>query len=89
MNIAENFASLDALLREQIEIASILEYLVVPFHTQFTDKVALFCAGIEWPTIKLYYTARSNLVQRYMTHQKQYLRQCCGSPSFATDEESV
>ena len=89
MNIAEIFNSLDAQIRTQTEIASILEYLVAPFYSQFTDKVALFCAGIEWSIVKVYYTARSNLAQRYMIHQKHYLRQCCGSPLYACDEESV
>ena len=83
------FASLDLLLREQVEIASILEYLVSPFHPQFDDKVALFCTGIEWPVIKMFYVSQYNLIQRYMSHQKHYLRQCCGTPSNNCDDESV
>ena len=89
MTTAENFDSLDILLRQQIEIASILEYLVEPYHVQFTHKVALFCTGIEWTTIKMFYAARAILVQRYMLHQSYYLRQCCGSTLYAIDEESV
>ena len=90
MNIhVGEFSSLDALLREQVEIASILEYLVSPFQPQFTDKVALFCAGIEWSVIRFFYMSQRNLVQRYMTHQKFYLRQCCGTASKICDDESV
>ena len=84
-----DFTSLDPILREKIDIASILEYLVAPFHHQFTDKVALFCAGVEWQTVNMYYNFQGSLVQRYFSHQKHHIRQCCGNTPLYSDDETL
>ena len=64
--------------REIIQRACILTRLVGD--DLFTDKVALFCAGIDWETIENNHKLGSNLF-RYMNHIKQTFDQNYGAKS--------
>jgi hypothetical protein len=72
-----------------IQSAAVLSRLVTVDY--FTDEIALYCAGVDWDMIKLFYKQLDNPLKKYMDGVKERLSQQYGAqPNYTgCDKDAV